>query len=416
MHHELPQRLDLEWYRKAAKELLRAARAGDAGSRQRVRDAIGVREPLRLADAQRVLAVEHGFRGWPEFGRWVATREPEPPVGRIGRRPVEHYEEQARALAKAAGRGEDGAVRRVRAHVPRLAGFDGGELPLRDARIAIAHEFGFPTWHELVVHVEAARRDHEGQREGDDEVLAALDAIRTGDIVSLTALLDRAPRLVGRVHNGAWTTLLEAIAQPDVVGEGLELELGVDPRVVELLAERGAELEEALGLAACFNRAELVRLLLSLGARGLRSEIWGITPLQAAVYHGSREAADALVAAVGLDPDALYIAASVGDTRRVDDWFDESGALRADAFRERPNLADVGWGPAPPPRDDAQEVLDEAFALAAYNGRIETMEQLHDLGADVDGKAHGLTAQRFAEIRNRVDVLRYLAGLTAAQS
>jgi hypothetical protein len=46
------------------------------------------------------------------------------------------------------------------------------------------------------------------------------------------------------VHEGSWTTLLEAVAQPDVVGEHLGVELGVDPRLVEALIEHGNALAD----------------------------------------------------------------------------------------------------------------------------------------------------------------------------
>jgi len=409
MHHELPARLDLEWYRKRAKALVRSYAAGDTEATERIAETLGTRarERFRLTDAQWVIAQEHGFRNWAEFARWVETRGPEPPVGRIGRRPLGAYVERALALSGAAATGDENAVRRVRAHVPRLAGFRGGQLPLADAKLVVAREYGFPTWRDLAAAVHRAISDHEGRRDGSEPVLAALEAIRTGDVERLAGLLDAEPGLVGAVHRGAWTTLLEAIAQPDVVGDALGHELGVDPRVVRLLVERGSALDTPLNLAACFNRAELVRLLLDAGAAPAASAIWGITPLQAAVYHGSAEAAD-LLAARGLVPDAPYVAAATGRLDALERWFLPGGRLRPEAFRSRPNLADVGWPPAPPLRDDPQEVLDEAFALAAYNGRIAAMERLMSHGASVDGHAHGLAALHWAVVSGRLDVVRWL--------
>ena len=78
-------------------------------------------------------------------------------------------------------------------------------------------------------------------------------------------------------------------------------------------------------------------------------------------------------------------------------------------MRQRPNLADVGWPPAPPPRDERQDVLNEAFAMAAFNGRLDAMTRLLGLGANVDGALHlGLTGLHLAVIRGRVDVARWL--------
>jgi hypothetical protein len=90
MHHELPAPLDLEWYRKQAKTLVRDYRAGDADTVARVEEGLGDRaaERFRLSDAQWLIAREHGHGSWATFARWVAAREPEPPVGRIGRQPV----------------------------------------------------------------------------------------------------------------------------------------------------------------------------------------------------------------------------------------------------------------------------------------------------------------------------------------
>jgi ankyrin repeat protein len=413
MHHALPARLDLEWYRKSAKALVRAYGAGDPDAVARAGETMGerARERFRLSDAQWVIAQEHGHRSWGEFTRWLETRKPEPPVGRIGLEPVSAYDHQASRLAASAAAGEDGAVRRVREHVPRLAGFAGGALDPADARLVVAREYGFPTWRDLVFHVEKAIAEHEGRHEGASDVVAALDAIGRGDVAALRLLLDANPALAGNVHKGgetAWNTLLEAIAQPDVVGERLECELGVDPSVVELLIDRGSELEEPLGIAACFNRVELVQLLLAAGAEARPSAIWGITPLQMAIYHGAAEAADVL-AGVRFEPDALYVAAATGRLDALDGWFDAGGGLRPGAFANRPNLTDVGWPPAPPPRDDPREVLDEAFALAAYNGRIAAMERLLERGASVDGSAHlGLTALHLAVSRQRLDVARWL--------
>ena len=66
----LPPRPSLEQLRKQAKDLLQLIRAGDPGAAQRVRAAIprlASSAPLAdvpLADAQFVIAREHGFRSW----------------------------------------------------------------------------------------------------------------------------------------------------------------------------------------------------------------------------------------------------------------------------------------------------------------------------------------------------------------
>jgi ankyrin repeat protein len=80
-HRDLPTRPDLNQYKKQAKDLLAAYRNGDADARRRLRAAAGGARratSIVLADAQFVLAREHGFENWPAFakhlGRLAAER------------------------------------------------------------------------------------------------------------------------------------------------------------------------------------------------------------------------------------------------------------------------------------------------------------------------------------------------------
>jgi hypothetical protein len=404
MHHELPHRLDIEWYRKRARELLRAYQAGETLALERVHDVVGQRAPIKLSDAQHVIAIEHGHAKWAEFKAWLQTRTPEPPVGRIGREPLSAYELRAQQLVDHAA--EPDSIRRVRHHVFRLRAFAGGELALRDARLVVAHEYGFPSWRDLVYYAQRAIDEYEHRPSG--ALGQAFVLMREGDVEGLRRMLDADPTLVRATYKGAAATMLEAVAQPDVFGEHLGVVLGIDRRIVELLIERGSALETPLNLAACFNRAELVGILLQAGAKVADTKIWGLTPLQSAVYHGAREAAD-LLAAAGLVPDALYIAAGSGRLDFLEKWFDSNGVLKTEALRLRPNLADVGWPPAPPPRDEPQDAIDEAFALAAFSGRMEVLQRLLELGADVNGAVHlGMNALHLAVLGGRLEVVRWL--------
>jgi hypothetical protein len=368
---------------------------------------VGPRDRFRLADAQHVIALEHGYRNWPEFKRWLETRSPEPPVGRIGRAPLQTYHDRAQELVNCVAAGREDAIRRVRANVPRLGDFQGRELLLRDARLVVAREYGFPTWRDLLLYAQKAIDEYQHRPTG--RLGDAFELIRANDVDGLRRMLDTEPNLIHATYRGAAATMLEAIAQPDVFGNNLGVELGIDPRIVELLIERGSKLEVPLNLAACFNRAEMVRMLLTAGARVDDTQTWGITPLQTAVYHGSRESAD-LLADVAVVPDALYIAAGAGRLDAVERWFLADGSLRPEALALRPNLADVGWPPAPPPLADSQQALDEAFALAAFSGRLEVLALLLERGADVNGSVHlGLTGLHLAAIRRRLETMQWLA-------
>ena len=61
--------MDLERYRKNAKALVRAHRASADDARARARIVLGERasERFKLSDAQHVIAVENGYRSWPDL-------------------------------------------------------------------------------------------------------------------------------------------------------------------------------------------------------------------------------------------------------------------------------------------------------------------------------------------------------------
>ena len=72
-----PSRPNLEYYRKEAKRLLKACKAGDAASLTRLKahhphpDRLNA--SVALADAQGVIARENGFESWPKFVTHVGT-------------------------------------------------------------------------------------------------------------------------------------------------------------------------------------------------------------------------------------------------------------------------------------------------------------------------------------------------------
>lgn len=78
--------MNLEHYRKDAKRLLRASNAGAPEALERAVEALGGRARARflLTDAQYVVAVELGYRSWPDLKRAVELAEPESPVARSG--------------------------------------------------------------------------------------------------------------------------------------------------------------------------------------------------------------------------------------------------------------------------------------------------------------------------------------------
>lgn len=245
-----------------------------------------------------------------------------------------------------------------------------------------------------------------------EPVDAAIQAIRAGDAGALARLLDASPGLV-HAEAGAGGSLLGAVAEPDVFGARLGHELGVDRACVELLIARGSDLDEPLNLAACFDRVELLNILLAAGARAEARGSAGITALESAIYHGSRGATDVL-AAVKLVPDSPWVAAGAGRVDRLERFLDGRCALTADAYHDRPNPARVGWLQRGPERDVAQDVLDEALVHAAQNERPEAVEWLLAHGANPNaGPYQGCGALHLAAAFGAIESVRALVAAGA---
>src|SRR5436190_5794297 len=120
---------------------------------------------------------------------------------------LEHLKNEAKALLKRAKSGDAEAVKQL------------GEPRLANAQLAIAREYGFPSWAKLKRHVEG----FETRRE---EFFAGIQA---GDRARVSAMLDEDPRLA-RSHNpqNFGQTPISAAA-------GRE-----DRQMIDLLLERGA--------------------------------------------------------------------------------------------------------------------------------------------------------------------------------
>src|SRR5260370_17094460 len=67
----LPAQPDLDHLRRQARDLLRAARAGDSAAAERIH---AVSEELNLTAAQRAVAREYGFASWAKLKTEVQAR------------------------------------------------------------------------------------------------------------------------------------------------------------------------------------------------------------------------------------------------------------------------------------------------------------------------------------------------------
>jgi hypothetical protein len=404
-HFELPPQPDLEYYRKQAKHLHRAYTTGDAAARDRVADMLGDRAAGRflLSDAQFVLAQEHGFRTWPEFRAHVQrqrTAGDRPASLLLGTGPGT-FASLADVLLTDLRLGDPGALQRLRAYVPRHAAAtdaDAATAELRDARLIIARELGFPTWRELVAGAEKSRRDLDERQEKQRRMRPQAEALlagETGRMAQLTA-------------EQADTLLLMLAYSEALPGARLGEELGVPRAAVDVLIGKATSLDLPLTWAATFNRVEYVRLLLGAGADpGTRAG--GPTPLENAIYHGHTRVVD-LLAEHGIVPRALWTYAACGRLELVRACFDTGGGLRPDAAPSRPNPAD--FFPVPPripATSDPAQIMAEAFVHACQHGRTEVVRWFLDRGLNPDAAPYlGRTGLHWAIMHRQLEVVRLL--------
>ncbi|GIJ54752.1 ankyrin repeat domain-containing protein [Virgisporangium aurantiacum] len=398
-HFELPASPNLEYYRKQAKHLHRAYATADAEAEARVADVLGGRaaERFQLTDAQFVLAQEHGFPNWAEFRAHVENRNTtgDRPVSRLVGIGPGAYASMADALLVELRRDDPGALRRLRAGVPRYAtATSAATAGLRDARLVIARELGFPTWRELMSFTEKSRRDLDERRErwrslhGDAEALLAGDTDR---LAGLTA--------------GQADTLLHMVAMPEAIpGVRLDEALGVPRAALEVVLGKATDLNLPLVWAARSNRVEYVRLLLAAGADpGDRSR--GATALENAIHHGHTGVVDVL-AGYGIVPPALWTYAACGRLDLVRDRYEAAGAERA---RPEPADAGVGLPPRLPATDDPAEIVGEAFVHACQHGRVDVVRWFLDRGVHPDVAPYfGRTGLHWAIQPGHLEVVRLL--------
>jgi ankyrin repeat protein len=226
--------------------------------------------------------------------------------------------------------------------------------------------------------------------------MLAYRAVEDGDRDRLAELLDEHPELVRtRGTNGN-----------DLFGMAGDLES------VKLLLERGADVNRGndygwtkLHQAGYSNDRALAELVLAAGARtDLSARGDGGTPLVAALFWGHREVVDLL----GLEPRNLRVAAGLGRVDLIDELV---GAPAAGAHRAfyRPH----GGFPAWQPSDDPHEILDEALVWAAKADRVEAIDRLVELGADVEADPYRGTPLAWAAANGRGAAIRRLVELGA---
>jgi ankyrin repeat protein len=390
----LPAAPSLEQLRNQAKDLLRAHRAGDPGAAARVAaHHPHPDEPLKLTGAQLVVAREYGFPSWPRLRAYVervAAHGPE--LQHAYHEDLEYYEGRAFGLRASAEDGTPGAT----------AAFERWDAPVTEAgaRAVVARAHGFASWQALRRHVAALR-------EAGEPFARAYRAIEAHDVDGLRVQLDRFPGLVAAKGTNGNDLLGMATATSDERLVALLLERGADPNAANA---HGATPLHQTGYSGL---PWLARLLLDAGARvDLSARGDGGTPMVFALFWGHRETAE-LLAERGVHPRNLRAAAGLGRLDLVDELLARDGSLAPEAGAGRAFYRPHSGFPTWEPGDDPQEIVDEALSWAARNDGVEVLGALVERGARLEADVYRGTALTWAAAKGNVAAVRALVALGA---
>ena len=404
----LPDHPNLEQYKKQAKELLRAWIASDPASVARFRehhprlshiaDGDSRRTTLALADAQLVIAREHGFESWPKFARHLARPAPE-----------ERSADEIRQAAREAVVSGDVATldallhdhgEVLRSGPPRYGWW--GDYTQGDGRFIVAKEHFFERWDQFAAFLEALRNPNSPVTRFE----LAVEAVIAGDTSTLQHLLGRHPQLIHarspRTHHA---TLLHYVGANGI--EGFRQRTPKNAvEMANMLLDAGADINAAadmyggadtLGLVATSIhpiiagvQQELMELLLNRGASVATAS--GGARLSGKIVNAclanGRPGAAEFMAMRGAPLD-LEAAAGLGRLDVVRGFFTVDGFLTGGATDQQ---------------------MRDGFSWACEYGRTEVVDFLLRSSMDVASKLrpHGQTGLHWAAYGGHAGTVRKL--------
>ena len=166
----------------------------------------------------------------------------------------------------------------------------------------------------------------------DTKFLPAVDAVRSGDLEKFKQLVAQDPSLATSRSSTSHPTLLQCVAL-----DGKDKPNNVEMAAV--LVDAGAELNEPLVAASGINNRAVAELLLDRGAAIDGSGGW--TPLEEALYWNSQDVI-ALLLERGAAIQNLRVAAGLGRTDLIENYFSNDGSLKPEAGKINWPWGDVG--------------------------------------------------------------------------
>jgi hypothetical protein len=407
----LSARPNLEQYKKQAKELVKAWKRSDPEARARVSehhprftklvDSEFAQRAFSLADAQFVIAREHGFDSWPKFASHIESITGQTSPSEIWKLAEQSVVDGDPSTLDALLRDRGEMLRTG----PVQSTWWGGLAPdysVGHARAIIAREHHFDSWDQFESLAEALKDSSLPAAQFE----AAVDAIVTGDVATLERLIHDNPNLIRarstRTHH---STLLHYVGRersrglPSADAEKCRPNRG-DPPECGCGCRREADMygggSTTLGLVAtsihpvtASVQEDLMSFLLARGAsvgtaKGI--EAWS-SLINGCHANGRGKAAQFLAErAPGLD---LEAAAGVGRLDVVKTFFTPDGKLREHATEQQ---------------------VKDGFTWACEYGRTEVVDFLLQRGMDVAAKLrhHGQTGLHWAAYGGHPDTVRVL--------
>jgi ankyrin repeat protein len=383
----LPSRPSYEQLRKQAKDLHRACARHDTAAAQHLHDThpddtAAAAEPAdaKLADAQLVIAREHGFSSWPQLQRSLADLEV------VANEVVVLQAQFAQANADARQVLLEGVHDRA-----RFVDYRDGDTSLSevDARLVIANGRGYALWtkYESFLHL-------------DPNVKDVVDACLVGDRDRLRALLDKHPEAA----NPSWVADYqpqESAERPEIPNDSIPLftvsdgvfsgsnRLGNEGDLARDLLQAGADpnlIGQPLEGAMSYNCPRVVEALIE-GGVDVDAPAPGVMMAYGMLF-GFTECCE-LLANAGAQID-LRFAAGLGQLDRMAEFVTETG-LTSD-----PGLADPyvrysveQGGPSVRAERTDDVVLGQALLYACLHGRFDAADWLLQRGADVNAVVRG---------------------------
>jgi uncharacterized protein len=214
----------------------------------------------------------------------------------------------------------------------------------------------------------------------------AIAAIKSGDLDRLRDLLNEDSSLATARSSKSHPTLLQCLAL-----DAVDVSNKVD--MAKLLIDGGADINGALGAAACIDNVEIAELLLDRGAAINGTGSW--SPLEEALYWNNQKVIHMLLRR-GAAVDNLRKASALGRTDLIEGFFNSDRSLRSEAGKidwpfgvlQKSNvncqIKDELAAKVEQWSDDPQDIINNAFVYACMHNQIDAARLLLKRGAQIN--------------------------------